>query len=105
MRGLDLVFGQLRKSGKVDVTGDPGFTGSVKEPDEGGTFGGAGLAAKDQNDTHMGDVLRFGHEVFPVAGDDYVAAFGGVAQDGGVVGRNGKDIAQDDNLMPQGRSE
>jgi hypothetical protein len=29
--------------------------------------------------------LRRRHEIFPVAGDDHVAPFGGVAQDGPIV--------------------
>ena len=89
------------KSRKVDVTRDSGFASAVKKLNEGGSFGGAGLAAKDQNETRMGDILRFGHEVFPVASDDHITPFGGVAQNGRIICGDGKDITEHNNFVPQ----
>jgi hypothetical protein len=94
------VSPQSPPSGEVDVACDPGFPGAVEKPDEGGSFGGTGLTAENQDNARMGDVLRFGHEVFPVAGDDHIAPFGGVAQDSRIIGPDGKDIAQHDDLVP-----
>ena len=94
------ILWPLKRSGKVDVARDAGFTGAVEELDEGGSFGGAGLTAEDQDDARVGDVLRFGYEVFPVAGDDHIAPFSGVAQDSRIIRPDGKDIAQHHDFMP-----
>jgi len=77
-----------------------GGTGAVKELDEGGSFGGTGLATEDDDNARMDDVLRLGDKVFPVASDDHIAPLGGVAQDSRIIRPDGKDIAKHHDFVP-----
>jgi hypothetical protein len=90
-----------QKSGKVNIADDPFLTGAVEELDEGGSFSRARLAAKNQDNARVGDILRFSHEVFPVACDDDVTPIGGIAQTSRVIRRDGKDVPKKHYFVPE----
>ena len=80
----------MARSGKIDVSDYACFTGAVEEPDKRGPLGGAGFTTEEEEDTRMRNVLRFGHEVFPITRDDSIAPFGSIGRTVASSARTGR---------------